>query len=161
MELDKYEPEPLKAEFYFEAGEDGTLYMEPYLSYGEYRFHPIEDEALPRTVCRDVPGEFKISQVIGTYFKCKSSTDGRLVIRKDEDVLYRLLGTGMDEFKALGEVYLAENMKNWRVIRTPGIKAEVRLAAGWLELTVDPEEFSVKELTKILEPTARKRSITV
>lgn len=157
VELDQYEPEPLKAEFYFEAGEDGTLYMEPYLSYGEYRFHPIEDEALPRTVCRDVPGEFKISQVIGTYFKCKSSTDGRLVIRKDEDALYRLLGTGMDEFKALGEVYLAENMKNWRVIRTPGIKAEVRLAAGWLELTVDPEEFSVKELTKILEAYSQKK----
>ena len=63
----------------------------------------------------------------------------------------------MDEFKALGEVYLAENMKNWRVIRTPGIKAEVRLAAGWLELTVDPEEFSVKELTKILEAYSQKK----
>lgn len=157
VELEQYEPEPLKAEFYFEAGGDGVLYMEPYLSYGEYRFHPIEDEELPRTVCRDVPGEFKISQVIGKYFKCKSSTDGRLVIRKDEEALYRLLGSGIEEFKALGEVYLAENMKNWRVIRTPRIKAEVRLAAGWLELTVDPEEFSARELTKILGAYSQKK----
>ena len=157
VDLGRYEPEPLKAEFYFEAGADGTLYMEPYLSYGEYRFHPIEDEELPRTVCRDVPGEFKVSQIIGTYFKCKSSTDGRLVIRKDEDALYRLLGDGMEEFKALGEVYLAGNMKNWRVIRTPRIKAEVRLAAGWLELTVDPEEFSAQELTKILGAYSQKK----
>ena len=54
----------------------------------------MDDGEVPKEICRDVPGEFKISQVIGTYFKCKSSTDGRLVIRKDEDALYRLLGTG-------------------------------------------------------------------
>ena len=157
VDLGRYEPEPLKAEFYFEAGADGTLYMEPYLSYGEYRFHPIEDEEIPRTVCRDVPGEFKVSQTVGKYFKCKSSTGGRLVIRKDEDALYRLLGDGIEEFKALGEVYLAENMKNWRVIRTPRIRANVCLAAGWLELTVNPEEFSAQELTKILGAYSQKK----
>ena len=42
--------------------------MEPLLSYGEYTFHPIEDENLPSAICRDVPGEFKISQVIRKYF---------------------------------------------------------------------------------------------
>lgn len=157
VDLARYEPEPLKAEFYFEAGEEGTLYMEPYLSYGEYRFHPVEDEELPRTVCRDIPGEFKVSQMIGKYFKCKSSTDGRLVIRRDEDALYRLLDEGMEEFKALGEVYLAENIKNWRVIRTPRISAKASLASGWLELMVASEDFSTQELTKILGAYSQKK----
>lgn len=26
--------------------------MEPELSYGEYVFHPLEDENLPKTICR-------------------------------------------------------------------------------------------------------------
>ena len=38
-----------------------AFYMEPLLSYGEYTFHPVEDENLPSTICRDVPGEFKRS----------------------------------------------------------------------------------------------------
>ena len=93
VDLEAYKPEPLKARFYFESENENELSMEPLLSYGEYTFHPIEDENLPRTVCRDVPGEFSISQVIGKYFKYKD-TDGRhFVIRKDEDALYALFDT--------------------------------------------------------------------
>ena len=157
VDLDAYSTEPLRAEFFFEGGSDGALYMEPCLSYGEYRFHPVEDEELSRTVCRDVPGEFKISQVISKYFKCKDSQDGRLVIRKDEEGLYRLLNEGMEEFKALGEVYLAENMKNWRILPPLKIRASVQSVSGWLELTVDPGEFAAGELAKILTAYSQKK----
>ena len=65
--------------------------MEPCLSYGDFTFHPVEDENLPRSVCRDVPGEFKISQVINRYFRYKEPDGIRLVIRDDEEAVYRLL----------------------------------------------------------------------
>ena len=104
VDLEEYKMEPLKAVFRFDADEKGTLYMEPLLSYGEYTFHPIEDENLPSAICRDVPGEFKISQVIRKYFKCRDPKDGRLVLKEDEKALYHLLDQGMEEFRGLGDV---------------------------------------------------------
>ena len=84
VDLEEYKMEPLKAVFRFDADEKGILYMEPLLSYGEYTFHPVEDENLPSAICRDVPGEFKISQVIRKYFKYRDPKDGRLVLKEDE-----------------------------------------------------------------------------
>lgn len=78
VDLEEYKMEPLKAVFRFDADEKGILYMEPLLSYGEYTFHPVEDENLPSAICRDVPGEFKISQVIRKYFKYRDPKDGVL-----------------------------------------------------------------------------------
>lgn len=56
VDFKDYEPEPLKVSFRFDTGEDGALLMEPSLAYGSYVFHPLEDENLPRTICRDVRG---------------------------------------------------------------------------------------------------------
>ena len=69
-------------------------------------------------ICRDVPGEFKISQVIRKYFKCRDPKDGRLVLKEDEKALYHLLDQGMEEFRGLGDVYLSESMKNWKIVET-------------------------------------------
>ena len=135
VDLEEYKMEPLKAVFRFDADEKGTLYMEPLLSYGEYTFHPIEDENLPSAICRDVPGEFKISQVIRKYFKCRDPKDGRLVLKEDEKALYHLLDQGMEEFRGLGDVYLSESMKNWKIVETPSVSAGVSAYSGWLELT--------------------------
>ena len=83
----------------------GALVMEPSLAYGSYVFHPLEDENLPRTICRDVPGEFRVSQLIHKYFKYKDPEGIRLVIRNDEDEIYRLMTEGMDEFRSW-EMYM-------------------------------------------------------
>lgn len=157
VDLEEYKMEPLKAVFRFDADEKGTLYMEPLLSYGEYTFHPIEDENLPSAICRDVPGEFKISQVIRKYFKCRDPKDGRLVLKEDEKALYHLLDQGMEEFRGLGDVYLSESMKNWKIVETPSVSAGVSAYSGWLELTVDMGEFPKEELGRILTAYSQKK----
>ncbi len=96
-----YEPQPLRAQFKFDSRGLKELLMEPCLSYGDFTFHPVEDENLPRSVCRDVPGEFKISQVINRYFRYKEPDGIRLVIRDDEEAVYRLLTEGIEEFRKL------------------------------------------------------------
>ena len=113
VDFKDYEPEPLKASFRFDTGEDGALVMEPSLAYGSYEFHPLEDENLPRTICRDVPGEFRVSQLIHKYFKYKDPDGRRLVIRNNEDEIYRLMTEGMDEFRSMGDVYVSENLRQW------------------------------------------------
>ncbi len=158
--LADYRPQPLRARFCFEAGDRGELWLEPWFSYGAYQFCPLEEEKLPRLICRDVPGEFRISQVIKRYFRYRDGTDGRLVIRGDEEALYRLLDQGMTELGALGEICLSESMKGWQVIPAPQVRLRVSGGGpgeGWLSLTVDADGLGGQEIGKILAAYRQKK----
>ena len=150
VDWESYRREPLRARFYFESSGNGNISMEPLLSYGDYSFHPIEDEMVPRSICRDVPGEFRISQTITRYFKYKDASDERLVIQDDEDALYRLLSEGIDEFRQLGEVFLSDEVSKWKIKKVKGMQAGVTASQGWLDLQIGIEDMTGAELAKIL-----------
>lgn len=156
VDLDAYRPEPLQASFRFDVNERGELLMEPQLSYGSYTFHPLEDENVPRTICRDVPGEFRVSQLIQKYFKYKDPKSLHLVIKEDEDSLYRLLDTGLEEFRLLGDVYVSDKMKQWKVLPPPKVSVGVSVSSGWLKLSVDMGDINPQELTRILTAYTQK-----
>ena len=71
VDLESYRPKELKASFYFDSDAAGTVTLRPELSYGEFSFHPLADENVPKEICRDVPGEFKVSQLITTYLNIR------------------------------------------------------------------------------------------
>lgn len=150
VNLEAYRPQELKASFSFDSARPGELTMRPELSYGEYSFQPMDDERVPRTICRDVPGEFRISQVITKYFKYRDEASEYLVIRDDDDAMYRLLHEGMPEFMELGEVYISEAAQNIRILPPVKVEIGVRTSGSWLELTVDAEGMAPAELQKIL-----------
>lgn len=152
-----YEPQPLRAQFKFDSRGLNELLMEPCLSYGDFSFHPVEDENLPRSVCRDVPGEFQISQVINRYFRYKEPDGIRLVIKNDEEAVYRLLTEGIEEFRGLGEVLIGEELKQWKVLAPPKVSVGVSMNKGWLDLTVDTGGLSDQELAKILTAYSQKK----
>ncbi len=157
VNFEDYEPEPLKASFKFDVNENGELLMEPSLSYGSYSFHPLEDENVPRTICRDVPGEFRVSQLIQKYFKYKDPQSIYLIIKEDEDSVYRLLDAGLEEFRLMGEVYISEGMKGWKVLPPPKVGVGVNVASGWLELSVDMGDVNPQELSRILTAYSQKK----
>ncbi len=77
-------------------------------------------------------GEFRVSQLIHKYFKYKDPEGIRLVIRNDEDEIYRLMTEGMDEFRSMGDVYVSENLRQWKVLAPPRLLWVLLLpAAGW------------------------------
>ena len=157
IDWEDYQTEPLKASFRFESTGPEEVSMEPVLSYGDYSFHPIEDELVPRHICRDVPGEFRISQTIARYFQYKEPEGKKLVIRHDEDRLYRLLLEGIEEFRQLGEVYLSEEVNQWKIRKAKGVQVGVSAADGWLNLKIDAEGMSGAELAKILGAYRQKK----
>ena len=57
--------------FEVESSGPEQIILHPTLSYGDYSFHPVEDEKVPKTICRDVPKEFRISQILTKYFNYK------------------------------------------------------------------------------------------
>lgn len=157
IDWERYRPQPLTAQFCFDSLRRGELEMEPVLSYGDYSFHPVEDETLPRTVCRDVPGEFRISQLIAKYFQYKEPEEKKLIIRNDEERLFQLLEYGIQEFSELGTVMVSDNVRKWRILPPLKIKADVSMGSGWLDLKIDMEGITGSDFTKILEAYRQKR----
>lgn len=158
VDLEQYRPLELKARFSFDSPGPGTLTMRPELSYGDYSFVPMEDEKVPRTICRDVPGEFRISQVITKYFRYRDEAAKQLIIRDDDDAMYRLLKDGVTELMELGEVYFTEASRKLRLLPPPKVSVGVRAAGTWLELTVEADGLSQAELAKILSEYQPKKS---
>ncbi len=150
VDLESYRPKELKARFDFDSSGPGELSMRPGLSYGEFSFLPVEDENVPRTICRDVPGEFRISQVITKYFRFRDEETHRLVIRDDDAALYRLLKDGIAEFMELGEVFFSEESRKIRLAPPVKMDVGVRMDGGWLELKIDARGLGRAELAKIL-----------
>lgn len=157
VDLDSYRPQELKVRFDFDSNRVGELTMKPTLSYGDYSFHPVEDEKVPRTVCRDVPGEFRISQAITKYFKYREEQSPDLVIRDDDDALYLLLTEGMPEFQKLGEVYISETAKKIRMLLPPKVNIGIQTAGNWLELTIDADGLTSAELARILSAYEQRK----
>lgn len=150
VDLESYRPKELKAQFSFDSTGPDEITMKPLLSYGDFSFSPLNDDKVPRIICRDVPAEFKISQVITKYFQYRDGESEFLVIRGDEDALYRLLSEGMEEFMSLGQVLVTDAARKIRVLPSPQVKVGVQTSGRWLELNVDAEGMSRSELLDIL-----------
>lgn len=150
VDLEHYQPQELKAVFRFDSQRPGELIMRPELSYGDFTFLPIEDDKVPRTICRDVPGEFRISQLITRYFQYRDEAAENLIIRNDDDALYRLLSEGIGEFMQLGEVRISDAARNIRVLPPPKISVGVRMNGSWLDFSVDAEGMTAAQLQQIL-----------
>ncbi len=157
LDLEAFKPEELKARFEFDSEGPNSLVLKPTLSYGDYSFQPVEDERLPRTVCRDVPGEFRISQLITKYFKYKEHETSLPAIRGDEESVYSLLTEGVQEFMAYGEVFFSESFKKLKILPPPKISVGIRSVGNWLELNVDTEGLSGSELNKLLAEYSKKK----
>lgn len=157
IDWEEYRPAELKARFEFDSAGPGEITMKPTLSYGEYSFHPLEDEHIPREICRDVPGEFRVSRLITRYFEYREDGTKNLIIRDDEDAIYRLLRDGMERFREMGEVWVSESFRALRVLPPPRISVGVSVSSGWLDLKVDTGALSGAELLKILSEYKQKK----
>ncbi|MBQ2426187.1 MAG: SNF2 helicase associated domain-containing protein, partial [Lachnospiraceae bacterium] len=158
MDLESYRPQELKVNFYFDSNGPKEVTLRPELSYGDYSFHPLEDENVPREICRDVPGEFRVSQLIMRYFKFTEEETKNMVIRGDDGAVYQLVSGGMSRFMELGEVFISESFKKIRVLPPTNVAVRVRATEGWLELDVDTGGIPKEELFAILaEYQAKKK----
>lgn len=157
VELEESRPVKLRARFVLDSPAAGEVTVHPTLSYGDYSFHPVEDEHVPRTICRDVPGEFRISQVLMKYFKYRDHETGDLVIRDDEAGLFRFLAEGVEELKNLGEVYFSRGEEHMKILAPPPVSVGVEASGQWLELTIDAGDMTNQDFLEILEAYQLKK----
>lgn len=158
INLEDYRPQELKARFELDSPGASEIVLHPVLSYGSYTFHPVEDDHVPRTICRDVPGEFRISQILTKYFRYKDPRTNDMVIRDDEEAMYQFLSRGIEELKKTGEVHFSDQWSHLKVVRVPQVSVGIRAKGDWLELTVDTAGMEAEELQKILMAYRQKKS---
>ena len=157
IDWDYYRPGELQARFEFDSRQPGEITMKPILSYGDFSFHPLEDEKIPKEICRDVPEEFRVSRLITKYFEYREDNGEYLVIRDDEDAIYRLLSEGIDRFGETGEVWVSDSIKSMKVLAPPQISLGVSVHEGWLNLKVDAEGMNTSEIMRILSEYKQKK----
>ena len=157
VELEAYKPEELKARFEFDSQGPNDLVLKPILSYGITPFSRWRMRSFQEPCAGDVPGEFRVSQLITKYFKYKEHDTEYPAIRDDEEAVYRLPHGRHERVHGPGEVYLSEAFKKLKVLPPPKISIGVKSSGSWLELTVDTEGMSGAELTKLLSEYSQKK----
>ena len=91
------------------------------------------------------------------YFKYRDPEGIKLLIKEDEDAIYHLLDVGMEEFRLVGQVYISESLKQWKVVPSPKVSVGAGVSSGWLELSVDMGDLQNEELSKILAAYSQKK----
>ncbi len=113
---------------------------------------------MPSSICRDVPGEFRISQVLTRYFPYREKDTNDLVIRDDEEAVFRLLSEGIEELRGLGEVWFSEGWGNLKILPPPSVTVGVGMNGQWLDLTVDAGELTGADFARILDAYRKRKT---
>lgn len=158
IDWNEYRPPKLQARFVFDSTSPEEITMKPTLFYGNYSFHPLKEEQLPDALCRDVVGEFRISRLITRYFSYCEEETKHLIIRKDEEALYRLLREGIAQFQELGEVLLSETIRALRVRPFPKLSFGVSAERGWLNLELHTGDLDRTELIRLLSGYKQRKN---
>ncbi len=106
---------------------------------------------------RDRQREGALLQLLMEYFP---ETDARLDIflaPAEDDVIYRLLNEGIDQFLSLGEVHSTQRFRRLGIRRSVNLRVGVSIESGLLDLQIQTGELSADELLSIIDGYHRKR----
>lgn len=141
--------------FYLDAPQKDYITCQGMAAYGEKKYN-LYDKDTDRNV-RDIMSEAEVEQSISPWFNAYNPEEKKLVIAKDEELLYRFLTEGMDAFQKLGEVYISDALKRLKVNNTPRMEVGVSLSGGLLELSMSVDDISREELLEILSRYQKKK----
>ncbi len=154
--LSQYEPKPCMLKFYLDR-QAGEIMATVYGEYGEEKYNLVEPASAEQGY-RDVERENVTVGVLRRYFSVVDRIRGMYVLaEKDEDSVYNLVSEGIAVFQQMGHVYITEALKLMKVYRSPRVSVGVSLNEGMLDITLQSERFTPKELAEILSGYQRKK----
>ncbi|AOZ96879.1 DEAD/DEAH box helicase [Butyrivibrio hungatei] len=109
---------------------------------------------------RDLFKESKIAKTISPLFDNLDNKKGVLYIEADEsseDKIYSFLTQDIKILYGLGDVYLSEAIHSINIKAAPRVNLGVSVVSDLLELSIVPEDISVKELDDILNRYDRRK----
>ena len=140
---------------------EDTIYEEVIHIFAED--HEEKTEALvdkAAEIKRNLFQENQTARNISPFFDDLDSKKGYLLIKADddsEDRIYRFLTESLPELDRLYEVYLSDAIHKIKIKAAPKVNFGVSFVSDLLEVSITPEDISLKELDEILHKYDRKK----
>lgn len=148
-DLEKYIPREALVKIYFDW-EQGYITALMEADYGEKVYNLAEHYDFSNAF-RDIQKEARAVKTVEPYFE-GISTDNRFWIQdENEDMVYRLLTTGIVQIEKVGEVFVSDAFKKLRITQAAKITVGIAVKGGLLDLQVDAGELSKEDLEGMLQ----------
>lgn len=147
-------PEP---EFFFYLDrQDENVTCEAKVTYGEQVF-PIIKGLGSSSQIADAAKEMGVSVTVEHWFPEFDLEKYLFHCGGDEDAVYELLDTGLDELMNLGTVYISDGLKQLKLKPAPKISVGVTVKSNLLDLSIRTEDFDFSELKEVLKSYRMKK----
>lgn len=153
--VEEYIPQQAVIKIYldYEAGVISCLLEADYGDKTYNLLKPIE----VADAFRDTQKESAAVFVAGEYFGEENQKDRFLLNDHEEDSVYHLLTTGVEQLRQIGEVYISEAFKKLTILPPPKANVGVSLSGGLLDLTLEMDRLPLKELEGLLQNYQRRK----
>ena len=153
VDIEEFEPWELLCNFNVDMAA-GELKCNVKCFYNGERFDLFKGIGAGLGICRDYNRESRIKNVLLKYFP-EGESLGTLSTY-DYRHIYEFLKNGIKELERYGEVTISDSVKEYDIIDSMKINAEVSIEGNWLRLDVDAGEYTRAELDELLAAYRRK-----
>ncbi|MEE0960234.1 MAG: DEAD/DEAH box helicase [Lachnospiraceae bacterium] len=152
LDLDGFKPPELKSYLYMDV-KDNRVVCDTFFEYDSIRYNPYDEANIPK-VYHNRPEEYKILSFLKRFFK---RDEDILYIDMNDDMMFELIDTGINELMELSTVYVSDALKKASIVKTPNIFIGVSINSGLLELDLDFDEIKDNEIKDILLSYKQKK----
>lgn len=157
-----YLPPDVRFVFYLDA-EEQDITCRLHAKYGDRELTvldmlPNEEAEYPQTESfRDIGREEEILYRTMQWLPVVRREEDILCCGGDEDMMCRMMETGVDVLLGLGEVQCTNRFRSRQTIRRVKVSVGVSVSGGLLDLTISTEDIPHEELLDILNGYRRKK----
>lgn len=157
--LEDFLPNPCNIQFYLDHVKneyDEFIVCEVYGCYGETKYNLFLKSSADDFLNRDIIKEVEAVQMLSLYFPY-SDSEQVIINWDDEESIYKLLSTGLNQLRQIGEVYLSTSMRKLIISKPPKISVGVSLNVGLLDIDIDTNRFPSDELAQLLNSYQQRK----
>lgn len=153
-----YQPQKAEFEIYLDAPQKDMIVCKAYAVYGEKKYNICQAEMDNRKdfQLRDVRNELQVKELISKYFYAYDAASDGLALQGEDDI-FQFLTEGIDILKAVGTVFVSENLKKLQVIQKVNVQVGVSMAGNLLRMQIESPQFSREQLAEILSRYEQKK----
>ncbi len=151
----EYLPPEAEIAFYLDI-EEGIMTCKASARYGRAEFWLSGDTADGDGI-RDIHREGEALEVVREYFPQYDEANGVFACEHSDDAAYRILSEGVGELLRVGEVNCTDRFKALNIRRRVPVKVGVSVSGDLMNLSIESDGLSVKELAEILKSYRKKK----
>lgn len=154
VDLEEYQPKECVVKIYLDW-EEGVITARLEAEYGDATYNLL-DQADMLDTFRNTEREAAAVHMVSAYFPGVTKDKKYCFPEAEEDLLYHLITTGVEQIGKAGELYASDAFKKLRVDRAPRVSIGISLSGGLIDLEIDSGHLSAEDLEGFLN-NYRKR----